>query len=116
VGKSAITNCQGKEVPEWFRKWLNTSAYGAPSKPNERVRMSTFKRIGGIKQDGSAWKLTQDKAISEIEEGTSMFYVERPEGHRFDVIIAMDFRANKYLKTVADREQPEKLLSLPNCP
>jgi hypothetical protein len=72
--------------------------------------------IGGIKQDGSAWKLTQDKAISEIEEGTSMFYVERPEGHRFDVIIAMDFHASKYLKTVADREQPEKLLSLPNCP
>jgi hypothetical protein len=23
---------------------------------------------------------------------------------------------NKYLKTIADREQPDKLLSLPSCP
>jgi len=43
-----------------------------------------------------------------------MFYVERA-GRRFDVIVSMDLHARKYLKTVADREQPDELLYLPNC-
>jgi hypothetical protein len=75
--------------------------------------------VGGIKPDGSLWKLTQDKAISEIEDGTSVFYIERPAGHRIDVIVAVSAEGkslNKYLKTMADREQPDKLLSLPTCP
>ncbi len=49
-----------------------------------------------------------------------MFYVERPAGHRIDVIVALSSDGskslNKYLKTIADREQPDKLLSLPTCP
>ena len=35
---------------------------------------------------------------------------------RYDVIVAMDLRAHRYLKTVADRDQPEQLLYLPACP
>ena len=76
--------------------------------------------VGGAKPDGSDWKLTQDKAISYIEDGTYVFYMERPAGHRIDVIVAVSVDAskslNKYLKTIADREQPDKLLSLPTCP
>lgn len=73
--------------------------------------------IGGAKPDGSHWKLTQDEAISSIEDGTSVFYIERlPAGQRVDVIVATSKFGTKYLKTVADREQPEKLLSLPTCP
>ncbi|SRR5258708_3204309 len=82
-------------------------------------RMSAHERIhsvGGAKPDGSRWKLTQDKAISEIEDETSVFYIERPAGHRIDVIVAVSADGNKYLKTVADREQPDKFLSLPTCP
>jgi hypothetical protein len=82
-------------------------------------RMSAHERIhsvGGAKPDGSCWKLTQDKAISEVEDGTSVFYIERPAGHRIDVIVALSADGNKCLKTVADREQPDKLLSLPTCP
>jgi hypothetical protein len=49
-----------------------------------------------------------------------MFYIERPAGHRIDVIVAVSVDAskslNKYLKTIEDREQPDKLLSLPTCP
>ena len=71
--------------------------------------------MGGIKQDGSRWKLTQDKAISYIQDGTCVFYVEKSGGHRLDVIAATNVYGN-YLKTVADREQPDKLLSLPTCP
>ena len=35
--------------------------------------------------------------------------------HRLDVIVATSAYGN-YLKTDADREQPDKLLSLPTCP
>ncbi len=29
--------------------------------------------VGGVKPDGSRWKLTQDKAISYIQDGTYFF-------------------------------------------
>jgi hypothetical protein len=75
--------------------------------------------VGGLKPDGSHWKLTQDKAISDLEDGTSVFYIEVPAGHRIDVVVAVSAEGkalNKYLKTTADREQPDYLLSLPSCP
>jgi Protein of unknown function (DUF3892) len=46
--------------------------------------------ICGIKPDGSHWSLTQDEAISQIEDGIAVFYVERAGGRRFEVIVAMD--------------------------
>ena len=81
-------------------------------------RTSAYERIGaicGVKRDGSHWTLTQDQAVSEIEDGISMFYIERA-GKRFDVVLGMDVHAHKYLKTVADRDQPDELLYLPACP
>jgi hypothetical protein len=45
-----------------------------------------------------------------------MLYIERPGGQRVDVIVATSPNGNRYLKTVADGEQPDKLLSLPTCP
>jgi Protein of unknown function (DUF3892) len=71
--------------------------------------------ICGIKPDGSHWSLTQDEAISQIEDGIAVFYVERAGGRRFEVTVAMDFHAHKYLKAVTDGEQPDELLYLPNC-
>ncbi len=71
--------------------------------------------MGGAKADGGHWKLTQDKAISYIQDGTYVFYIEKPGGLRLDVIVATSAHGS-YLKTVADREQPDKLLSLPTCP
>ena len=81
-------------------------------------RASAHERIhsvGGVKPGGSCWKLTQAEAISCIRDGTYPFYMEKPGGHRLDVIAAATACGN-YLKTDADREQPDKLLSLPNCP
>ena len=77
---------------------------------HERIRS-----VGGVKPDGSHWKLTQGEAISYIQDGTHVFYVEKPGGHRIDVIVGTN-AYGQYLKTAADREQPEKLLSLPTCP
>ena len=81
-------------------------------------RTSAHERIqsvGGVKPDGSRWILSQDKAISYIQDGTHVFYIERTGGLRLDVIVATSAHGN-YLKTVADREQPDQLLSLPSCP
>jgi len=72
--------------------------------------------VGGVKPDGSHWKLTQDQAISDIEDGTYVLYIERPAGHRTDVIVAVNADGSKYLKTMADGEQPDNLLYLPTCP
>jgi len=36
--------------------------------------------VGGVKPHGGRWKLTQDKAISNIPDGTYVFYIEKPVG------------------------------------
>ncbi len=44
-----------------------------------------------------------------------MCYIKKTGGLRLDVIVATSAHGN-YLKTVADGERPDKLLSLPLCP
>lgn len=80
------------------------------SDPHERIS-----HIGGVSSDGSPWGLAEDAAIAGIESGKWAFYVERPRGDRVDVIVASRL-GRKYLKTTADGDQPNNLLSLPECP
>jgi hypothetical protein len=78
--------------------------------PHERIRA-----IGGRNPDGnSSWYLTQEQAIEGIESGRWAFFVDRG-GAVVDVIVATSSRGNKYLKTAADGEQPNNLLSLCEC-
>jgi len=86
---------------------------------NKSDRTNPYERIthvGGVNPDGTRWKLTEDAAIAGIEAGKWHFYVERPPGHVADVVIAKSRSGRKYLKTVADGEHPDNLLSLPECP
>jgi len=86
---------------------------------NKRNRLSPHERIqniGGVNPDGTRWKLSEEQAIQGIEQGKWNFYVERPIGDRVAVVIALSAFGNKYLKTMADGEQPNNLLSLPECP
>ncbi|PYT70776.1 MAG: DUF3892 domain-containing protein [Acidobacteria bacterium] len=84
-------------------------------KSNRPSAHGQIQAICGIKPDGSHWSLTQDETIAQVEDGISLFYLESARGRRIDIIIAMDLHARKYLKTVADGEQPDELLYLPRC-
>ena len=77
--------------------------------PHERI-----KAIGGQNPNGTLWKLTQEEAIRAIEAGQYQFFV-KAGGRLVDVIVAVSRYGNKYLKTVADGDHPNNLLSLYEC-
>jgi hypothetical protein len=87
---------------------------------NKEVRFNPWERIravGGVNPDGQRWKLTQEAAVAAIEHHTyGDFYVNSPAGHRVRVVVATSYFGHKYLTTQSDGEQPNNLLSLPECP
>ena len=78
--------------------------------PHERII-----GIGGINADGAQWYATQVQAIAWIENGPYEFFV-RVGGREVKIIVAVSQYGNKYIKTEADGEQPNNLLSLAECP
>lgn len=74
-----------------------------------------IKSIGGVNSNGTRWKLSLEQAIKDIEAGKYRFYVS-VSGTSVWVIVAVSAAGNKYLKTENDGEQPNNLLSLPECP
>jgi hypothetical protein len=77
--------------------------------PHDRIKM-----IGGINADGRCWRETQERVIALIESGQCEFFV-RVDWREVRLVVAVSRYGNKYLKTEADSEQPNNLLSLPEC-
>jgi hypothetical protein len=82
--------------------------------PRSQVSNPPDSITGGRNEDGTAWKVSQPDAIEGIETGKWEFYVRRG-GYIVNVIVAVSRYGNKYLKTQPDGEQPDNLLSLPEC-
>jgi hypothetical protein len=83
---------------------------------NKVDRPSPYERIsyvGGI-HNQSRWKFSLDNAIRYIESGTYSFYTS-VGGHERNVVVATR-NGTKYLKTEADADTPDNLLSLEDCP
>jgi len=77
---------------------------------HERIR-----NVGGYTD--KQWKITQEQAIAYIESGEWRFWVTC-SGHRDSVWVKVEVSryGHKYLKTEADGEDENNLLSLPECP
>jgi hypothetical protein len=78
---------------------------------NKLDRYNPHERISHIGGDG--WKITLQEGIDLIASGLWSFYVS-VHGIRVDVIVATH-NGHKYLKTRADGDQPNNLLSLREC-
>lgn len=83
---------------------------------NKDDRYNPYERIthvGGYTD--RQWKITQQEAIGFIERGEWRFYVS-VRGDSVWGIVATSRFGNKYLKTESDGDEPNNLLSLPECP
>lgn len=84
---------------------------------NKSDRMNADERIkfvGGVHAE-KRWKLSLDDAVAGVESGRYRFWTVA-NGKSVWVEVAVSSRGRKYLKTEADGEQPNNLLSLPECP
>ena len=84
---------------------------------NKTDRLNPHERIthfGGRNNDDTAWRIAEAEAITGIKTDKWTFYISRG-GYTVNVIAAVSRFGHKYLKTVADGEQPDNLLSLPEC-
>lgn len=78
--------------------------------PHERI-----KNVGGINPDGGRWRLSLDEAVAGVNGGKWRFWTVA-NGKSVWVVVARSAAGNQYLKTEADGDQPNNLLSLPECP
>ncbi|MBB3931713.1 hypothetical protein GGR25_002763 [Kaistia hirudinis] len=73
-----------------------------------------IQKIGG--KAGGGWTLSVAEVIDRIIAQREEFYVNRPRGDVVDIEVAISRFGNHYIKTTVDGDEPNNLLSLPECP
>lgn len=91
---------------------MNTFQVKCINKNPREDRYHSITHVGGF--GTSQWKLTLQDAIGRIERGNEGFYT-LVNGHHRKIVVATRL-GRKYLKTEADQDTPDNLLSLPECP
>lgn len=85
---------------------------------NKDDRQNPYERIinvGGVNPNGTRWKQSQQQTIREIDNGEWEYFVGDGQ-NRVRVVTAVSPYGNKYIKTEPDRQEPNNLLNLPECP
>jgi len=90
----------------------NSAQIKCINKDPREDRHHSITHVGGYAD--KQWKITKDTAILYIERGEWSFYT-LVNGQRAGVVVAIH-QGRKYLKTTADSDTPDNLLSLPECP
>lgn len=75
---------------------------------------NAIRRVGGPNPDGTRWSLALDEAVEGAQQGKWDFYV-RQGRHVVEVLVARSRSGRLYLKTEADEDTPDNLLSLDEC-
>jgi len=84
---------------------------------NKENRNNVYERIthiGWTNPSWTKWKLTQLQAIENIENWKYSFYVD-VKNEKVNVIVSKSRFWHKYIKTENDWDEPNNLLSLPEC-
>jgi hypothetical protein len=107
-GRTSTTQSDPVQI-RWHGSRITCIRKVSRTDPTSRIR-----GVGGQDADRGRWELTSPQAIAEIYRGHT-FYVEEPTGDRVNVVVTTSGRGHRYLKTVADGDAPNNLLSLPEC-
>ena len=86
------------------------------TKPHPASRHEHITHIGNSTSN-PPWRWTREQVIASIEAGTNTFFVIDPRtGRRADVAVFREAGRLPFLRTNADGDWNDNLLSLPQCP
>ena len=84
------------------------------NKPNVN---SSHEHITHLGNPANQWRWTREQVIASIDAGTNTFYVIDPvSGARADIGVVRESGRAPYLRTYADRQRNNNMLSLNQCP